>query len=51
MRTVGLIIQNARTPAESAFVCPVCGREYKTEAARDKHITEKHPDYKPDSEE
>ena len=26
------------------FVCPVCGKSYKTQAGLDKHMTEKHPE-------
>ncbi|MBQ3045138.1 MAG: C2H2-type zinc finger protein [Clostridia bacterium] len=26
------------------FICPVCGREYKSEAALNKHIAKEHPE-------
>lgn len=26
------------------FVCPVCGKAYKTRAGLDKHVSEKHPE-------
>ena len=36
------------TPESAAgageFVCPVCGKSYKTQAGLDKHMTENHPD-------
>ncbi len=39
-RTVGLILE----PEEQAeiFVCPECGKEYKTKDGLEKHIAEKH---------
>lgn len=39
---VGLTFKPAEPPA--VFVCPVCGKEYKTEDGLQKHIAEKHPD-------
>lgn len=47
MRTVGLIFP----PEESSeiFRCPHCGKEYKSEAALDKHIRDKHPDASDDA--
>lgn len=29
---------------EGDFVCPVCGKSYKTQAGLDKHMSEKHPE-------
>lgn len=29
---------------KKAFVCPVCGKEYQSENALEKHIKEKHSD-------
>ena len=26
------------------YVCPVCGKSYKTQAGLDKHMSEKHPE-------
>lgn len=28
---------------EPKFICPVCGREYKSESALEKHIEKEHP--------
>lgn len=28
---------------EEKFVCPVCGKEYKSQEALEKHIKDKHP--------
>ncbi|MCQ5028702.1 hypothetical protein NE547_04025 [Flavonifractor sp. DFI.6.63] len=41
MRTIGLIFPS-RVPDEK-YVCPACGKEYKSEAALSKHLQEKHP--------
>lgn len=38
-----------KEPAEM-LRCPACDKEYKTQAALDKHLTEKHPDYVPDAQ-
>ena len=40
MRTVGLILP----PEEPAYICPHCGKNYKSEAALTKHLQDKHPD-------
>ena len=45
MRTVGFIVKQ---PPE--FTCPVCGNKYATETKLNKHLKEKHPDYKPDGD-
>lgn len=34
--------------AAPAFVCPVCGKEYKTEKSLKDHLKKEHPDYKPE---
>ncbi|MBQ3006757.1 MAG: zinc finger BED domain-containing protein [Clostridia bacterium] len=44
MRTIGLIVKQ---PPE--FTCPICGNKYATEGNLNKHLKEKHPEYKPDS--
>ena len=33
------------------FICPVCGKEYKSEAALNKHIAKEHPDPEDDNPE
>lgn len=38
-RVVGLTFD-----APSRFFCPHCGKEYKSAAALEKHIDEKHPE-------
>lgn len=40
MRTVGLILP----PEEPAYICPHCGKNYKSEASLTKHLQDKHPD-------
>ncbi len=30
--------------ADDGFDCPVCGDTFDTEAERDKHLTQNHPD-------
>lgn len=40
MRTVGLIL----TQEEPVYICPHCGKAYKSVAALAKHLQEKHPD-------
>ena len=49
MRIVGMILP----PEEPAYVCPHCGKNYKSEAALEKHLQDKHPapSEKPDAEE
>ena len=42
MRTIGLIFPS-RVPDEK-YVCPACGKEYKSEAALSKHLQDKHSD-------
>ncbi len=39
-KIVGLIVK------KPALVCPVCGKDYKSEDTLKKHIAEKHPEYK-----
>ncbi len=39
MNVVGLVF----TEDKAKFICPECGNEYKSEAALNKHIKEKHP--------
>jgi hypothetical protein len=29
-------------PSTDLFMCPECGREYKTETGRDNHVADKH---------
>lgn len=36
-RIVGLIVEE-----KTQFVCPVCGKEYKTEEGLNKHIEKEH---------
>lgn len=36
-KIVGLVFE------KPSFVCPVCGKEYKSEEALNKHIADKHP--------
>lgn len=31
-----------------AFICPVCGKEYKSEKGLKDHMKKEHPDYKPE---
>lgn len=40
-RIVGLQINTAEKA--ELFVCPECGKEYKTKDGLEKHVTEKHP--------
>ena len=40
MRMVGMILPSE----EPGFTCPHCGKEYKSEAALEKHIRDKHPE-------
>ena len=40
MRIVGMILP----PEEPAYVCPHCGKNYKSEAALEKHLQDKHPE-------
>lgn len=42
MRTVGLIYEQK----SEKHVCPVCGKEYKTEEGLLNHMADKHPDAK-----
>lgn len=37
-KIVGLVVE-----APKMFVCPVCGKEYKTEDGLNKHIEKEHP--------
>lgn len=41
---VGLTFKSAVPDDEAKFICPHCGKEYKTEEGLNKHIAEKHPD-------
>ena len=38
MRIVGMILP----PEEPAYICPHCGKNYKSEAAFAKHLQDKH---------
>ncbi len=38
MRIVGMILP----PEEPAYICPHCGKNYKSEAALAKHLQDKH---------
>ena len=40
MRTIGLVFAS-KAPAEK-YVCPECGKEYKSESALAKHLQDKH---------
>ena len=46
MRMVGMILPSE----EPVFICPHCGKEYKSEAALEKHIRDKHPEEQPGEE-
>ena len=46
MRTVGLILPQE----EPVYICPHCGKAYKSEAALAKHLQEKHSDPPEDSD-
>ena len=46
MRTVGLILPQE----EPVYICPHCGKAYKSEAALAKHLQEKHSDPPGDSD-
>lgn len=45
-RIVGLVFPEAAPAVEPAqepsFVCPICGKQYKTEEGLEKHIKDKH---------
>jgi len=42
MKRVGLIIDEATQGSTASFACPHCGKEYKSEAALNKHIEKEH---------
>lgn len=42
MRTIGLVFAS-KAPAEK-YVCPECGKEYKSESTLAKHLQDKHSD-------
>lgn len=44
MKTVGLTFPEEQNAAE--FICPHCGKAYKTEAALAKHVEKEHPEGK-----
>lgn len=44
-KTIGLVFPAAK------FVCPQCGKEYKSQEALDKHIADKHPEPTPPADE
>lgn len=50
-KIIGLTFKQEAAPEKAAtpdvFVCPVCGKEYKTEDGLKKHIQEKHPGDEP----
>lgn len=44
MRRVGLITDEPLQDSPAAFVCPHCGKEFKSEAALKSHAKKAHPD-------
>jgi predicted RNA-binding Zn-ribbon protein involved in translation (DUF1610 family) len=42
IRHVGLLTDEQPQETPAAFVCPHCGKEYKTEAALKAHCTKEH---------
>lgn len=44
MRTIGLTIDVADEKPADVFICPHCGKEYKTAAALKAHCKKEHPD-------
>lgn len=44
MRRVGLITDDMPQETSAAFVCPHCGKEFKSEAALRSHARKMHPD-------
>lgn len=49
MKRVGLFVAEAKQDPDK-FVCPHCGKEYKTEDGLLKHCQEKHPEAFDDKE-
>lgn len=41
-KIVGLTFKSTVPDDEAKFICPHCGKEYKTEEGLNKHIAEKH---------
>lgn len=46
MRTVGLLISDKIQTKARSLTCVICGREYKTASALQKHIKDKHGENK-----
>lgn len=44
MKRIGLIADVAPAESPAVFVCPHCGKEYKSEAALKAHCEKEHPD-------
>lgn len=44
MTRVGLIEDNTPQETPAVFLCPHCGKEYKSEAALKAHCKKEHPD-------
>ena len=42
MKTIGLTLPVGDPSAAQAFICPHCGKEYKTAEGLEKHIKDKH---------
>lgn len=50
-KIIGLIFKSP-VPDTEKYICPVCGKEYKTEEGLQRHMQDKHPeDNPPESEE
>ena len=53
-KIVGLTFAEAAPIVEPSsgdkFICPHCGKEYKTEDGLDRHIREKHPESEGDTD-
>lgn len=46
MLRIGLIDDDSAQESTDVFVCPFCGKEYKSAESMAKHIKDKHPDEK-----
>ena len=44
MKRIGLLTDDVPQGSPAAFVCPHCGKEYKTAAAMKAHVKKEHPD-------
>lgn len=50
-RTVGLLLTEEKTEErQEAYVCPHCGKEYKSASALKAHVTKNHPQTFDDAE-